>query len=50
MLERRTVAFRISVWGTTIEALMHLDRMAVRAAVIDAVTASCERSRELGAK
>ena len=36
--------------GTTIEALMHLDRMAVRAAVIDAVTASCERSRELGAK
>ena len=35
--------------GTTIEALMHLDRQAVRAAVIDAVVASRDRSKELGA-
>jgi pyrroline-5-carboxylate reductase len=35
--------------GTTIEALMHLDRQAVRAAVIDAVTASRDRSKALGA-
>lgn len=35
--------------GTTIEALMHLDRMAVRATVIDAVTASRDRSEALGA-
>ncbi len=34
--------------GTTIEALMHLDRKAVRAAVIDAVTASRDRSKALG--
>jgi len=35
--------------GTTIEALMHLDRQAVRAAVIDAVAASRDRSKALGA-
>jgi len=35
--------------GTTIEALMHLDRKAVRAAVIDAVAASRDRSKALGA-
>jgi pyrroline-5-carboxylate reductase len=35
--------------GTTIEALMHLDRKAVRAAVIDAVVASRDRSKALGA-
>jgi pyrroline-5-carboxylate reductase len=35
--------------GTTIEALMHLDRQAVRASVIDAVAASRDRSRALGA-
>jgi len=34
--------------GTTIEALMHLDRQAVRAAIIDAVAASRDRSRALG--
>lgn len=34
--------------GTTIEALMHLDRQAVRAAVIDAVAASRDRSKALG--
>ena len=34
--------------GTTIEGLMHLDRMAVRAAIIDAAVASRDRSRELG--
>lgn len=35
--------------GTTIEALMHLDRQAVRAAIIDAVAASRDRSKALGA-
>ncbi len=35
--------------GTTIEALMHLDRQAVRASVIDAVVASRDRSKALGA-
>ena len=35
--------------GTTIEALMHLDRQAVRAAIIDAVVASRDRSKALGA-
>lgn len=35
--------------GTTIAALNHLDRHAVRAAVIDAVLAAKKRSRELGA-
>uniref|UniRef100_I2PZT1 Pyrroline-5-carboxylate reductase n=1 Tax=Desulfovibrio sp. U5L TaxID=596152 RepID=I2PZT1_9BACT len=35
--------------GTTIEALMHLDRQAVRASVIDAVAASRDRSKALGA-
>lgn len=35
--------------GTTIEALMHLDRQAVRASVIDAVVASRDRSKTLGA-
>ena len=35
--------------GTTIEALMHLDRQAVRAAIIDAVTAARDRSKALGA-
>jgi pyrroline-5-carboxylate reductase len=34
--------------GATIAALNHLDRQAVRAAVIDAVRASCDRSKELG--
>ncbi len=34
--------------GATIAALNHLDRKAVRAAVIDAVKASCDRSKELG--
>lgn len=34
--------------GTTIEALMHLDRMAVRASIIDAAAASKDRSAELG--
>lgn len=34
--------------GTTIEALMHLDRQAVRAAIIDAVAASRDRSKALG--
>ncbi len=34
--------------GTTIEGLMHLDRMAVRAAIVDAAVASRDRSRELG--
>jgi pyrroline-5-carboxylate reductase len=34
--------------GTTIEALMHLDRKAVRASVIDAVVASRDRSKALG--
>ena len=35
--------------GTTIEALMHLDRKAVRAAIIDAAVASRDRSKALGA-
>ena len=35
--------------GTTIEALMHLDRQAVRAAIIDAAVASRDRSKALGA-
>ncbi|WP_029894372.1 pyrroline-5-carboxylate reductase [Desulfohalovibrio reitneri] len=34
--------------GTTIEALLHLDRTAVRGHVADAVRASFRRSRELG--
>ncbi|WP_300161297.1 pyrroline-5-carboxylate reductase [Solidesulfovibrio sp.] len=34
--------------GTTIEALMHLDRKAVRAAIIDAAAASRDRSKALG--
>jgi pyrroline-5-carboxylate reductase len=34
--------------GTTIEALMHLDRQAVRAAIIDAAVASRDRSKALG--
>lgn len=34
--------------GTTIEALMHLDRQAVRAALIDAVAAARDRSKALG--
>ena len=34
--------------GTTIKALLTFDRRAVRAALIDGVTASYERSRELG--
>lgn len=34
--------------GTTITALNHLDRQAVRAAIIDAVAAACRRSKELG--
>jgi len=34
--------------GTTIEALMHLDRQAVRATIIDAVAAARDRSRALG--
>ncbi|MEA4856564.1 MAG: pyrroline-5-carboxylate reductase [Solidesulfovibrio sp.] len=34
--------------GTTIEALMHLDRQAVRAAIIDAAVASRDRSKKLG--
>ncbi|CAO5176405.1 Pyrroline-5-carboxylate reductase [Frankia sp. AiPs1] len=34
--------------GTTIAALRHLDRAAVRAALIDACQAASERSRELG--
>lgn len=34
--------------GTTIEALMHLDRMGVRASIIDAAVASRDRSKELG--
>ena len=35
--------------GTTAEALNHMDRMAVKAALIDAVAAAKERSIELGA-
>jgi len=35
--------------GTTAEALNHMDRMAVKAALIDAVLAAKERSVELGA-
>jgi len=35
--------------GTTMAALNHMDRMAVRAALIDAVRAAKERSEELGA-
>lgn len=35
--------------GTTIAALMHLDRQAVRAAIIDAAVASRDRSKALGA-
>ncbi len=34
--------------GTTIEAIVHMDRMAVRGNFIDAITACYERSRELG--
>ncbi|EMG36754.1 pyrroline-5-carboxylate reductase [Desulfocurvibacter africanus PCS] len=34
--------------GTTIRALVHMDRQAVRAAIIDAVEASYKRSIELG--
>jgi pyrroline-5-carboxylate reductase len=34
--------------GTTIEALLHLDRSAVRASVIEAVVLARDRSRELG--
>lgn len=34
--------------GTTIEAVVHMDRTAVRGHFIDAITACCERSRELG--
>ncbi len=34
--------------GTTIAALNHLDRTAVRGAIIDAVRAACERSKEMG--
>lgn len=34
--------------GTTIEALMHLDRQAVRAAIIDAAVAARDRSKALG--
>ncbi|QLA19421.1 pyrroline-5-carboxylate reductase [Desulfolutivibrio sulfoxidireducens] len=34
--------------GTTIEALLHLDRSAVRAAIIEAVAMARDRSRELG--
>ena len=34
--------------GTTIAALIHMDRMGVRGHIVDAVRASCERSRELG--
>jgi pyrroline-5-carboxylate reductase len=35
--------------GTTIAALTHMDRQAVRAAIVDAVLASKRRSEELGA-
>ncbi|MGE4293225.1 MAG: pyrroline-5-carboxylate reductase [Desulfovibrio sp.] len=34
--------------GTTIEALIHMDRTAMRASIIDAIRASYERSIELG--
>ncbi len=34
--------------GTTIRALAHMDRQAVRAAILDAVEASYKRSKELG--
>lgn len=35
--------------GTTVEALIHMDRQAVRASIIDAVRAAMRRSKELGA-
>lgn len=34
--------------GTTIAALNHFDRMAVRGAIIDAIHKACKRSKELG--
>ena len=34
--------------GATIAALNHFDRQAVRAAIVDAVKAACDRSKELG--
>lgn len=34
--------------GTTIQGLNHLDRKAVKSAIIDAVTAACNRSKEMG--
>lgn len=34
--------------GTTIKALVHMDRTAMRAAIIDAIELACERSKELG--
>ncbi len=34
--------------GTTIAALNHFDRMAVRGAIIDAIHKACDRSKELG--
>jgi len=34
--------------GTTIQGLNHLDRQCVKSAIIDAVTAACNRSKEMG--
>lgn len=34
--------------GTTIEAIIHMDRMGVRGDFIDAISVCCERSKELG--
>lgn len=34
--------------GTTIQGLNHLDRQAVKSAIIDAVTSACNRSKEMG--